>query len=63
MTIELSDRGAELLELLRLYWPYTEDSTILFKALCCYCDYLAIDLGLFDHDTFVAAWRQYHCEV
>lgn len=61
MTIDLSDRGVELLDLLRLYWPDTKDSTILDKALDCYCQYLAIDLGLFDHDSFVYAWRRYHC--
>ena len=61
MTVELSDRAVEYLDLLRLYWPGDNESKILRLALECYCEYLAIDLGLFDFETFKHAWRRYHC--
>lgn len=67
MSVELSDRSVELLELLRLYWSHDNsvtDADIVYKALLCYFEYLVHDDAIIGYDVMVDAWCRYHdCEV
>lgn len=68
MTVELSDRGAELLRLLHMYWdhysPYSPktDTFVVEKALLCHFRYLFDDDELLHYDEMVDIWRKYHEE-
>lgn len=65
MTVELSDRGAELLRLLHMYWDHCSPETDAFvveKALLCHFRYLFDDDELLHYDEMVDIWRKYHEE-
>lgn len=65
MLVELSDRGAELLSLLHLYWDHYSaktDTFVVEKALLCYFRYLFDDDELLPYDEMVDIWRKYHAD-